>query len=50
MMAHYQLPLDMAPLGSELLRHDLAEAHGVLWGAGLGGVIWTALVYLALVT
>ena len=48
MTACYQLPLDLPLLGSELLRHDLSEARGILWGAGLGVVVWTGLLYLAL--
>ena len=48
MTASCPLPLDPPPLGSELLGHDLSEARGVLWGAGLGGVAWSVLLYLVL--
>jgi hypothetical protein len=48
MTAYRPLPLDPPPLGSELLGHDLSEARGVLWGAGLGGVAWSVLLYLVL--
>lgn len=50
MTACYQLPLDLPLLDSELLRHDLSEARGILWGTGLGVVVWTGLLYLALGT
>ena len=50
MTASYHLPLDLPLLDSELLRHDLSEARGILWGAGLGVVVWTGLLYLALGT
>lgn len=40
------LILDFPLLGPEMSQHELSEARGVLYGAGLGGLVWAVLLYV----
>ena len=45
-MSAYPLNLDTLLLGPEISRQELSEARGVLYGAGLGGLVWVVVLYV----
>jgi hypothetical protein len=45
LMSAYPLNLDTPLLGPETSRQELSEARGVLYGAGLGGLVWAVVLY-----
>ena len=46
-MSAYPLSLDTPLLVPEISRQELSEARGVLYGAGLGGLVWAVVLYIA---
>jgi hypothetical protein len=46
-MGAHPLSLDTLLLGPEISRQELSEARGVLYGAGLGGLVWAVVLYIA---
>jgi hypothetical protein len=45
-MSAYPLSLDTPLLVPEISRQELSEARGVLYGAGLGGLVWAVVLYI----
>jgi hypothetical protein len=41
------VPLKLAPprVESPPAQRDMSAAHGIVWGAGLGGLVWAFLLY-----
>jgi hypothetical protein len=45
-MSAYPLILDIPLVGPELSQQELSEARGVLYGVGLGGLVWAVALYV----